>query len=120
MPPAGPPGSAKGASSQAPVGVSTYFCQSGPPTPPAGVLPSGYYYHEGLRYNVGQLLPLAGDSQPRHNERANMLFTDGSIRSVTAQYWLQLWQPLMPPAEAPPAKKRPRGAPYGPGGDYDE
>ena len=78
------------------------------------MLQSSYYYHSGLRYNLGPLLPLVGDSSPRHNERANLLFTDGSIRSVAGTYWLQLWLPLVPKTKSGPTPPQPRsGGGYG-------
>jgi prepilin-type processing-associated H-X9-DG protein len=71
---------------------------------------SSYYYHSRLRYNIGPLLPLVGDSNPRHNDRANLLFTDGSIRSVAGTYWLQLWLPLVPKTKSVAAPPNPPGA----------
>ncbi|MEN6642875.1 MAG: hypothetical protein ABFE08_10545 [Armatimonadia bacterium] len=71
------------------------------PLPP--VLPSSYYYQAGLRHDPSRLLPLVADDNPRHNARANVLFTDGSLRRVPCTEWYVLWKPIYRPTQGAPA-----------------
>lgn len=124
-----PPPALPGSSSQAPSAAPPPPAATGPPPAPGsgpglaggfGAAPptpasltGSYYYQGGLRYNVGPLTALVADNQARHNARANVLFSDGGLRSVPAARWYGLWAPLFP-AVAPA-----EGAGRGGGGDGD-
>lgn len=56
-----------------------------------GELRTNYIYHGGgRRHNQMPLAGLVADSEPRHNERANVLMSDGAIISVTESRWREL------------------------------
>ena len=55
------------------------------------LLKTSYLYHGGgRRHNAMPLTGLVADSDTRHNERANVLMSDGAIRSVSESEWLEL------------------------------
>jgi type II secretory pathway pseudopilin PulG len=57
---------------------------SQPPHVPEG-MQTGYFYLSGHRYDrMVAAVPLAGDAMAWHNDRRNVLLTDGAIKSWTA------------------------------------
>jgi len=77
-----------------------------------------YYYRAGHRHNELPVAPLVTDHELCHMEKANVLFSDGSLRWVEEQEWRALgFRPLeeiLAERNAPPGKgPLPRG--FGPG-----
>ena len=71
-------------------GPPLIMTQPGPPSPtPAdlGLLQTSYYYRAGRRHNQLPRAPLVSDHQPLHSDRANVLFSDGAIESLTEADW---------------------------------
>ena len=89
-----------------------------PPAPPpaagaTGPLETSYYYRAGRRHNELPRAPLVSDNSLRHNNRANVVFSDGAIEGVPESDWRK-WG-FLPLAEVeaahnpPPAHKPPPG-----------
>ncbi len=57
---------------------------------PEGTVFTDYYYRAGRRHNELPLAALVADHEPRHNGRANVLMSDGGIKSVTETHWREL------------------------------
>ena len=57
---------------------------------PPNTLLTAYFYRAGQRHNEGPRQPLCSDHETRHNGRANVLFSDGSLRTVPEGPWRQL------------------------------
>lgn len=55
--------------------------------PEEPVLTTGYYYRADRRHNDLPLGPLVADHAPEHNDRANVLMSDGAIRGVDECSW---------------------------------
>ncbi len=69
----------------------------GPPPPPPEeetpaeeVLYTGYYYRGGRRHNQTPRGPLVSDHEALHTDRANVLFSDGAIESLSEADWRDL------------------------------
>jgi prepilin-type processing-associated H-X9-DG protein len=55
------------------------------------LLKTSYLYHGGGReHNQTPLTGLVADSDTRHNERANVLMSDGAIKTTSRALWLEL------------------------------
>jgi len=81
MPPGPPPGAMPGPG----------MMGGGPPDDyPEGTLLTAFYYRAGRRHNELPLAALVADHEPRHNSRANVLMSDGGIKSVTEGQWREL------------------------------
>ena len=62
----------------------------GSPPPTAaelGLLPTSYYYRAGRRHNQLPRAPLVSDHGTQHSDRANVLFSDGAVESLTEADW---------------------------------
>ena len=73
-----------------------------PTGPPA--IETNYYYRAGLTPGEWPAKPLVSDHDALHNERANVLFTDGHARRLPLGEWRatglkpidEMWAPAMP------------------------
>jgi prepilin-type N-terminal cleavage/methylation domain-containing protein/prepilin-type processing-associated H-X9-DG protein len=89
-----------------------------PPPPGLGPLVTSYYYRAGRKHNQLPRAPLVSDQEPRHNDdRANVLFSDGSIQTLLTAQWRALgFRPLSEiGAERAPKPSGPPGMPGMPG-----
>jgi len=91
-PPPGPPGAPPGPPEPPPRGPPP---PPGPPppeeeTPAEEILYTNYYYRGGRRHNQTPRGPLVSDHEALHNDRANVLFSDGAIVSVPEADWRDL------------------------------
>ena len=94
---------------------------AGPPAPPSLGPPSGeafpedtvfttYYYRAGRQHARGPLGVLCAEHRAYHNSRANVLFSDGNVKSVPEAHWRELgfktpeeiWGERHPGAAGPP------------------
>ncbi|MGC9320434.1 MAG: hypothetical protein ACP5KN_20540, partial [Armatimonadota bacterium] len=57
---------------------------------PEGTLVTNYYYRAGRRHNGLPPAVLVADHEPAHNDRANVLMSDGAIRSLPEPRWRQM------------------------------
>jgi len=58
-------------------------------------IPWSYYYRAGRRHNELPVAPLVTDQEISHGEKANILFSDGALRSLGEQEWRALgFRPL--------------------------
>lgn len=95
-----------------------------------GTLKTGFIYRGGRSHNQAPLAALVADSEVRHNDRANVLMSDGAIISIPEGHWRALGfgeelpdylfhrpqggYPLdegMPPMDEPPPVQVPEQAP---------
>ena len=51
---------------------------------------TAYYYRAGRRHNQTPRAPLCSDHTPFHNTRANVLFSDGAVKSISEGPWREL------------------------------
>jgi prepilin-type processing-associated H-X9-DG protein len=51
------------------------------------VLKTSYYYRAGRRHNQTPRAPLCTDQSLPHNDRANILYSDGTLISLTESRW---------------------------------
>jgi prepilin-type processing-associated H-X9-DG protein len=86
-------------------------------------LTTNYYYRAGHRPNESPSVPVITDQAPHHNERANVMYSDGHAKTLPEQVWRELgFTPLEellepPPAEGDAGTGAPgMGAPGAPGG----
>lgn len=125
VPSGGPPPPPPPPQSIAPGGARIAFTQGGPGPggPPGGYPPphyaglmTCYYYRAGRSHNQTPRAPLCSDQSCLHNDRANVLFSDGSLKSLTESPWRALgFLPLAeieqsrPPMSGPAHKGGPGG-----------
>ena len=57
---------------------------------PEGTVMTNYYYRAGRRHNQTPLAPLCSDQTPVHNGLANVLFSDGAVKSISEGPWREL------------------------------
>lgn len=88
--PAGPAGAPPKPQSLAPGGARIVFTQGGPPQPQDDRLKTSYYYRAGRAHNQTPRAPLCTDQSCLHNDRADVLFSDGSLKSLTEAPWRAL------------------------------
>jgi prepilin-type N-terminal cleavage/methylation domain-containing protein/prepilin-type processing-associated H-X9-DG protein len=94
-----------------------------PPAPAQGPLETSYYYRAGRSHNELPRAPLVSDNDTRHNNRANVLFSDGAIEALPESDWRKWgFVPLKeiqaahnPPPAARPAPPAGKGAKQGGG-----
>ena len=115
--PGGPPGAGPpGGPGSPPTGPQPKLGK-GPPEPPSdGRMMTCYYYRAGRAHNQTPRAPLCSDQSCVHNDRANVLYSDGTLKSVTEAPWRE--QGFVPLAEAQQQRLRAAGGPgpCGPGG----
>ena len=93
------------------------FAQGGGgPVWPAGTIMTAYYYRAGRRHNQTPLAPLCSDHEPRHNDRANVLFSDGAVKLISEGPWRELG--FEKPEEISARRAEEQGAASVPGGFY--
>lgn len=103
-----PPGAPAGPQSLAPEGPRVVFTQGGgglqgSSKPRAeGILYTAYYYRAGRRHNQSPRAPLCSDQSLVHNDRANVLYSDGSLTALPDFRWRS--EGFLTPAEI--AEKR--------------
>jgi len=128
-PPGGPPGmGGPGGMPGPPGGTPKMHPTQGsliPPPPPGQPPPvmTGYYYRAGHTRDEAPAAPVLSDQTLAHNERANVLYSDGAVKRLRELEWRAAgFRPLgevWPPAPYGPAG--PLGMPGGmPGGGGDE
>lgn len=118
MPPIPPPGMPPGPPGPPP---------GTPPAPPPpeeeseeGVIYTTYYYRAGRRHNELPRAPLVSDHKACHGDRANVLFSDGAIETLTEDAWEELGfrpiEEILPgPLFGPGMPGAPPGMPLPPG-----
>jgi len=85
------------------VGEGVPMPEAGAPVPVPGAAPpdeqapkprriifTDYYYRAGRRHNQAPLAPLCADHRPRHNDGANVLFSDGAVKRLDESRWREL------------------------------
>lgn len=91
LPPPPPPPPPMPPQSRAPGGPTIVFTQGGPPgghpQPTDDGLKTSYYYRAGRTHNQTPRAPLCADQSCLHDDRANVLYSDGSLKSVTRSAW---------------------------------
>ena len=88
-PPPGPPG-AEGRATPQPgpeAGVPVPAQESDMPPVPPGAVFTSFYYRAGRMHNQTPLAPLCSDHESVHNGRANVLFSDGAVKSLPEGPW---------------------------------
>ncbi|HEY3397629.1 MAG TPA: prepilin-type N-terminal cleavage/methylation domain-containing protein [Armatimonadota bacterium] len=109
--------------------IRTQGPAAGPPLPPgvpkpmplpAGTLFTSYYYRAGRQHNQLPRAPLISDQALRHNDGANVLFSDGAVQIVPEATWrawgfvtLEEVQAAHRPPPPPPGVGGPPGAKQG-------
>lgn len=85
-------------------------------SPPDDRLRTAYYYRAGRLHNQTPRAPLCSDQYCVHNDRANLLYSDGSLKSLPETPWRA--QGFVPLAEIQQRRAAPSGrpGPAGPGG----
>ena len=90
---------------------------------PRAPITTNYYYRAGHRPNEAPSVPIVTDQALHHNERANVLYSDGHAKSLPEQVWRELgFTPLEELLQPPPAEEDAdmegleTGAPGPPGG----
>ena len=77
------------------------------PTWPEGTIMTTYYYRAGRRHNQTPLAALCAEHKPVHTERANVLFSDGAVKSLPEGPWRALG--FETPAEISARRAREQG-----------
>ncbi|MBU0607995.1 MAG: DUF1559 domain-containing protein [Armatimonadetes bacterium] len=117
-PPVGPPGCPPPPppSSRAPGPPQIVFVQDPGPQWPEGTMMTCYYYRAGRIHNQTPRGPLCSDQSCLHNDRANVLYSDGSLKSAMEATWRE--QGFAPLTEVQQRLSSGPGA--GPGGGGEE